>query len=1076
MPLLTVFALLVLTVITPSTSGAGLTNVPVLGDGGANFILDGGPWLASKGTLEVPSVVPGDLITDLHAAGRIRDPLFGTAWRDDAAVWASSPWTFTRRFNVSSVDAVAAAASVFLVFESVKMAADVSLNGVRLGSCTNEHLRYVFDATAALNRSCGGSSVPCTNILTVNFPLPSVDTRNDEGRYMACSGGWDWSQYSNTATPGGLPTLSFGIPRSVYLVPVNGAALSAITPLVRYDGKYPTAPLTDATASGWTVNVTAYLKGGRAGARGLVTAVGDWTGATPVSAPIVVPPSGLAALSLALSVAPGAVRLWWPNGVAAPVGSLQPLYRVNLTFSPNGAAQPAIADSRRIGFRTFALVTDDDSDPSRLANLTGSGNLTVRYVVNGAGIWARGANLVPVDEYAGRADVGAYTALVSSAAAAGMNTVLVWGGGIFQYDEWYDACDERGLLLYHDLMYSSEGHSAHLVSSTLSQEAEVTFQVRNCARNMRVLVCAQASGSASGLPCRIIIAPLRPPLQVRRLSAHPCIAVWSACNECGGGALYSSFSLATLAASDASRAVWPASPSSGWASGVDRLWSRPNGDALGVRLAPPPANPASLVQDDVYYMGYLNATVQAATADDCSQACGATPGCTVAVYGGESCQMKGFGFPVAAWGVPWTGSVWPPSTPVPLPLPPAPCLIETHGPYNGGNGWPAINSGDGTTPNYYTPDIPPTLPAPPPPYGPRAPGVFVSEFGVTSFSSFESMSPTLDPADWGAHAPPLYWRSYSQDSIVGSHFGSGAAAFVNYSVVGDAAVFARQLLLSQLAAALEVKARVEQARAGNAFGTMVWQLNEIFPTGGWGSLEYGSARGPTPGQVLGGRWKPLHSWYATALFRDLIVACGAAGACYARNDGPLAGFEGRAVLSLVHLATGAAAPLSATPVSLPAGPAAVAWFCAGGGGSPRWDRAGAACPPWATLLAAHGCDPGGGDCVLNATLVDAASGAAAAANPSLLAPAKATKPFLSPDPAVAAELSAPPAHAGDPIGVTVRCSAPALFVTLTTAAQGYFSENAFLVTPAEPRRLVFVPQPGADQMPLLNATLRVMHL
>jgi len=33
---------------------------------------------------------------------------------------------------------------------------------------------------------------------------------------------------------------------------------------------------------------------------------------------------------------------------------------------------------------------------------------------------------------------------------------------------------------------------------------------------------------------------------------------------------------------------------------------------------------------------------------------------------------------------------------------------------------------------------------------------------------------------------------------------------------------------------------------------MVWQLNEIFPTGGWGSLEYGSARGPTPGQVLGG--------------------------------------------------------------------------------------------------------------------------------------------------------------------------------------------------------------------------------
>jgi len=74
--------------------------------------------------------------------------------------------------------------------------------------------------------------------------------------------------------------------------------------------------------------------------------------------------------------------------------------------------------------------------------------------------------------------VGAYTALVASAAAAGMNTVLVWGGGIFQYDEWYHVCNQRGLLLYHDLMYSSEGHRRHLVSSTLSQEAEVTFQVR----------------------------------------------------------------------------------------------------------------------------------------------------------------------------------------------------------------------------------------------------------------------------------------------------------------------------------------------------------------------------------------------------------------------------------------------------------------------------------------------------------------------------------------------------------------------------------------------------------------------
>jgi hypothetical protein len=89
-----------------------------------------------------------------------------------------------------------------------------------------------------------------------------------------------------------------------------------------------------------------------------------------------------------------------------------------------------------------------------------------------------------------------------------------------------------------------------------------------------------------------------------------------------------------------------------------------------------------------------------------------------------------------------------------------------------------------------------------------------------------------------------YWRSYSQDSIVQSHFSSAA---VNYSVVGDSQTFARQLFLSQLAAALQMKQQIETFRATNTFGTLIWQLGEIFPTGGWGSLEYANARAGTPG-------------------------------------------------------------------------------------------------------------------------------------------------------------------------------------------------------------------------------------
>jgi beta-mannosidase len=319
---------------------------------------------------------------------------------------------------------------------------------------------------------------------------------------------------------------------------------------------------------------------------------------------------------------------------------------------------------------------------------------------------------------------------------------------------------------------------------------------------------------------------------------------------------------------------------SGWASGVDRLWGLPlrDGEPLSVNLAgPQPHGYSNTTQNHVFYMGYVGAVARAASLDECGDVCAATPGCQVANYmkwNGGSCSMNGWGFPVAAWGVSWdcdaafaTGTVIPPA----LAHPPAPCVIETHGPYIGGNGWPAINSGNSTTPALFDPNIPPTLPAPDrlPPLGPHSPGFFTSEFGCTSFSSFESMAATLQPRDWGAHAPPMYWRSYSQDSIVQSHFSSAA---VDYSVVGNALTFERQLLLSQLAAALQMKQQIETFRASNTFGTLIWQLGEIFPTGGWGSLEYAHARAGTPGQVLGGRWKPLHYMLESCLFKDVFVA------------------------------------------------------------------------------------------------------------------------------------------------------------------------------------------------------------
>ena len=63
-------------------------------------------------------------------------------------------------------------------------------------------------------------------------------------------------------------------------------------------------------------------------------------------------------------------------------------------------------------------------------------------------------------------------------------------------------------------------------------------------------------------------------------------------------------------------------------------------------------------------------------------------------------------------------------------------------------------------------------------------------------------------------------------------------------------------------------------RSSNVWGLLMWQLNEIWPTGGWGSLEYGTAA--AKGQVIGGRWKILHNLMRQSSFADVFVGCGIA--------------------------------------------------------------------------------------------------------------------------------------------------------------------------------------------------------
>ena len=251
-----------------------------------------------------------------------------------------------------------------------------------------------------------------------------------------------------------------------------------------------------------------------------------------------------------------------------------------------------------------------------------------------------------------------------------------------------------------------------------------------------------------------------------------------------------------------------------------------------------------------------------------------------------------------------------------------------------------------------------------------------------------------------------------------------------------------------------------------------WQLNEIWPTGGWGGLEYGTV-GATPGQVLGGRWKPLFHFYAQHLYTNLFVACGADGRCVVRNDDVHAGFTGALVLSLLNVSNSAIVPLNRTAVALGPGAAAATWLCAAGGGSP-WAGS---CAGWRELLAPLGLAPEGA--VLLTELQDGAGTAQYRSFELLATPgAMAVAGALAAGVDVSASVGAPaPDGRSAPVTVSVRSAggAAAILVTLTAAAQGRFSENV-LVLPAGDRVIDFLAVGDAPlDVGLLRSSLRVEH-
>ncbi|MER6410389.1 glycoside hydrolase family 2 protein [Streptomyces humidus] len=363
--------------------------------------LDG--WKLRHEGEELPAVVPGCVHTDLLAAGAISDPFVGSA--ESEVAWVGRrEWTYE-----THLPAVPSGhEQTDLVFDGLDTVAEITLAGRLLGRVRNMHRSYRFDVTGL-----GGP-------LSVRFASAYAEAEAVRGkvgdrpgayaepyqylRKMACSFGWDWG-----------PTLvTAGIWRPVRVERWSTARLARVRPLVTVEqGVGVVELLVDVERTRVEAGLT------------LEARVGD----RRVRADVV-------GSGAAVRVEVPDAQLWWPRGCGE-----QPLYEVELTLHHDSA--PLDVWRRRVGFRRVELDTSADA--------RGTG---FTLVVNGERLFARGVNWIPDDVFPSRVTRERYRKRLRQAADAGVDLIRVWGGGLYESEDFYDACDELGLLVWQDFPFA----------------------------------------------------------------------------------------------------------------------------------------------------------------------------------------------------------------------------------------------------------------------------------------------------------------------------------------------------------------------------------------------------------------------------------------------------------------------------------------------------------------------------------------------------------------------------------------------------------------------------------------------
>lgn len=401
---------------------------------------------AAVGERRIPATAPGVVHTDLLTAGLIPDPYVD----DNEALLAwigHSDWRYETTFDWQPDGEDVHE----LVAEGLDTVARVELNGVEIARTVNQHRTYRWRVDHLLR--------PGANELRVRFASPIAYAREREAvlgarphsydhpfnaiRKSACNFGWDW----------GPALVTCGIWRRIGISSWSGCRLAAVRPQTGLGGD----------PRHLRIEVEVQRDADAADAA-------DLTVRAEVAGTVLEAHLEPTATRAVLEGTIADADLWWPRGYGD--AALTPLV-------------VSAGDDRweqRIGFRCVEIDTtaDDDGSP-----------FVVR--INGAEVYIRGANWIPDDTFFPRITRERLAERFADATDAGMNLLRVWGGGIYESDDFYDLADENGLLVWQDFL---------LACAAYSEDAELWDEFAAEARD-----------------------------NVTRLASHPSLIVWNGGNE-----------------------------------------------------------------------------------------------------------------------------------------------------------------------------------------------------------------------------------------------------------------------------------------------------------------------------------------------------------------------------------------------------------------------------------------------------------------------------------------------------------------------------------------------------------------